>query len=704
MYLKSALTSLLVFYAFAALSAETLDSIEVSTLESEKEEKRYIDKNESVSVLKTKNLNRGDVQNSLQMLSGLSNVQQSSSKPESFSIRGISDMGTTGYQKDNLASMMVDNVFQTPLAVRAGSFEQWDLHTIEVHRGAQSATQGVNSLAGSILLYHTKPQEENSGAAKMTLGNFGRKEAALVINHKALDDKLLIRTSYNKELSDGYITNKTTGNNNWGNKNKDHFVADFLYRISASDELRFNMKLLRFHRGGDYVQGSNYKKYQVFEDVDAKNITNNQQASLQYDKKFGNGVTNKVTFAYSQADNNSFSDADGTSQNTAGTRYENNKDQFYSLEDVLNFSGNKWKNSAGFHLHHYKLEDFYHFDLLLPLNATTSTPVDVTQSTDKGRDTRSIFDSFIYDFSEHHSINVGGRLEIVENKFDAGITGVRKQNLGGATNATVDSYLAGLQGNYGSSKTNSILIPKLSYTYKNQNYTLGSFYSQGYRTGGLSINRRKATVSTYGPEKTHNYELSYKYMKEKFLFTANVFYTKWNDQQVETRLSTDVYDTQVRNASKSELYGAEIEGNIDLGKGDSLRLNAGTVETHFLSFNNNGRSYTGNSFPDAAKYTGQVSYWKDIRHDLMAIFTTRYLSKSYSDPENTRKSPEQLYLDFNAQYSWKEFVFEGFVRNILDKKYRIYDGKPRTTNTPYQASYNRVNAPREFGVRANYYW
>ena len=686
--------------AFADIELET---VEVESLRGDKEERTYLETNQSVSVLKSKNLNRGDVQNSVQMLTGLSNIQQSSRDENSFSIRGISDMGVTGFQKDNLASMLVDDVFQTPLSLRAGSFEQWDLESIEVHRGAQSTTQGVNSLAGNILLFHAAPKEENAGAAKLTLGNYGRKEGAVLLNHK-INDKLLFRTSYNKELYDGYIENKTTGNDKWGARNKDHFVADLLWKVSASSSLRFNLKLLRLNKGGEYVQGDNYEDYEVTENNDFKSISNGQQGAVTYEKRFNENLSSKTVFAFTRANNNTFSDGDGTPQNTAGERYENAKDSFMSLESVLNMKGKDWRNTLGVHFHKYELNEFYDFNLLYPVGAS-STPIAVTQENDKERTIGSLFDSFIYDFNEHHSVNVGGRIEVVKNDFSAGITGKRLQNVdNGPIDAGIDNYLNAVSGKSGSDNSNTILLPKLSYTYKNKNSSLGAFYSEGYRTGGLSINRARTRASEYDPEKTQNYELSWKMTSEKFLFTTNVFYTRWLDQQVEARLSNAPFDTEVRNASTSELYGAEIEGNLEVTEKDSFRLNMGTVKTQFLSFNNNGTSYTGNEFPDAAKYTAQFSWWRTFRDDIMGILTTRYLSKSWSDPENTRRSPEQVFLDYNLQYYYKDFVIEGFVRNILDKNYRIYNGRPRTTNTPYQASYHRMSPPREFGARLNYFW
>jgi iron complex outermembrane recepter protein len=687
---------LLFFIATNAYAQVELETIEVEELQGDKEEKTYLETNESVSVLKS--------QNSLQLLSGLSNVQQSSKDENSFSIRGISDMGVTGFQKDNLASVMVDGVFQTPLSLRAGSFEQWDLQTIEVHRGAQSTTQGVNSLAGNILLFHHVPEQRNSGAAKVALGNYGRKETGLVLNH-SIKDNIFVRASYNKELYDGYIKNKTTGNDKWGHRNKDHFATDLLMKLGKDESLRFNLKVLRFDRGGEYVQGNNYEKYEVTENNDFNSTTNGQQASLTYEKRFSSSVTNKTIVAFTRADSNSYSDADGTPQNTAGERYENFKDSFMSLENVVNFKGKNWKNALGLHMHRYKLDEFYDFNLLFPIGGGLSHPVAVTQSTDKEREVKSFFDSFIYELNEHNSVDVGGRIEFVENDYGAGITGQRVGSTGNAgVDASIDSYIAGIDGKYGNENTNTMVLPRLAYTYKNGNYSLGALYTEGYRTGGLSINRRRASVSEYDPEKTKNYELSWKLKSEKVLFTTNVFYTQWLDQQVETRLSNDTYDTQVRNASTSQLFGAEVEGNAELDNGDSVRANIGTVKTQFLSFNNNGTSYTGNEFPDAAKFSGQLSYWKTFQDDLLGIVTTRFLSKSWSDPENTRRSPEQVYLDANLQYFWKDFVIEGFVRNILDKNYRIYDGRPRSTTTPYQAAYHRMSPPREFGARLNYFW
>ncbi len=665
---------------------ETLEVIEVSEVRGNKDNKTFLESNESISVLKTKNLNRGDLQNSVQMLNGFANVQtQSDRAGDTFSIRGISDMGVTGFQKDNLASILVDDIFQTPLSVRAGSFENWDLESVEIHRGAQSTTQGVNSLAGNILLYHTRPSFENSGSAKLTLGNFGRKEGAVVQDVK-VTEKLGVRLSYNKETSDGFIKNTGTGNDKWGDRNKDHFVTDFLYKLNGNQDLRLNLKLLRMHKGGSYVQN---RDYEVDENNDYNEITNNQQIGLTHTKKFSDRLSNKIIIGATQATSTTTSDEDGSSgPRDAGVRNGNDKDSFLSFENQLKYQSDRIKNVAGFHVHKYRLNN--HYDMNLMVSSVLMIPT--IQENNKDRETYAFFDSFSYDLTKHHTVTLGGRFEVVKNTFGADIQ----------VPPGFPPY-SNLVGNHEDTNTNTVVLPKIGYNYRNNDYSIGANYSQGFRTGGVSVNRFRATTNQYDPEKTHNYELSYKYQQKKILLAANAFYTKWKDQQVEVILSNN-FDTQVENATGSELYGAEVESSYLFDNYDSIRLNAGYVHTQFLTFKNGTRDYTGNAFPDAAKWTGQLSYWKNLTSRWRIIFIERYVGSSFTDADNDREAPKQFYSDINAQYDFSQYMLELYVRNIFDQQYRLLDGSPRTATTPYQGTYNRMSAPQEFGARLNYYW
>lgn len=670
--------------------AHAQDSVRLEDIEvvGNKEGRTFSETPESVSILPPSRLNRGDQANSLEVLNGQANVQVTRNS-ENFSIRGVNNEGVTGFQKDNLASVFVDGLFQTDLAMRAGGFEVWDIQSLEIHRGPQSTSQGVNSLAGAILLQHEAPHQDDEAALKLGYGSFNRRELGGVVNHAFLNKKLATRISFNKDLNDGFITNKTTGNSKWGRQDKGHLVVDFKYFFEDKSELRFNNKFLRTNNGGNYTVGSRPRSYDVFEDQDYRTLTNNQQNSLQYQRTLSDKFSSKTTLGYSKGLQHNTLDADATPLPTAGTRREFAHDQFISLENVLNYKSARVKNAFGLHAHQFRSFNNYEFSLLIG-----ATPVAVIQDLEKERSTYALFDSLLYELDAHHSLNLGGRYEYVDNSF-----GTYVNPLTTTGNATIDNYLNSVRGSYDGKKESGTFLPKLGYLYRSGEHSYGLTYSQGYRIGGIGINRSQAKAVRYDPEHTSNYEASWKHINGQWQSQANVFYTYWRDQQVQVRLApNDSYNTQIENASTSELYGAELETVRTYEEGDTFRFGVGHVRTRFLSFTNLSTVYTGNEFPDAARWTAQTAYGHFFSDSISSNLTLRYVGKSFTNAENTLKASEQFYLDLNLQYSGKNYVWELNAKNITDQQYML--GK----SAVYSNFYQRVSRPRELGTRVTWMW
>lgn len=679
--------SLLVI-SFSALAEElVLDTVQII---GNKEGRTYSETPESVTILPASRINRGDQSNSLEVLNGQSNVQVTNTRTsENFSIRGVNSTGVTGFQKDNLASVFVDDVFQTDLAMRAGGFEVWDIESLEIHRGPQSTSQGVNSLAGAIILQHYAPHQENEAALKLGYGSYNRREVGAILNRAFFNKKFATRLSFNKDANDGFITNKTTGNEKWGRQDKGHLAADFKYFFDDKSELRFNNKFLRTDNGGNYTIGSDPQNYEVFEDQDSRSVTDNQQNSVQYVRPINAQWSNKTTLAYTKGHQRNKGDADGTPTSSAGTRYEFSRDQFISFENVITFKNDRIKNALGVHAHQYRSFNNYDFSILI-----SSIPVQVVQDLDKQRETYAIFDSLLYKINAHHALNLGGRYEFVKNEYGSYVNPLTVTG-----NATIDNYLNSVRGSYDGDHDTQVFLPKVGYIYTVGKQTLGATYSQGYRIGGLDINRSQAKTVKYDPERTDNYELSWKYVSDKVKTQVNAFYTYWKDQQVEVQLSTtDTYNSQVENASTSELYGAEFESTYQFENGNSLRAGLGHVQTHFLGFNNNGKSFNGKEFPDAAKWTAQTAYNHLFNDRINGNSTLRYVGKSYTNAENSLKSPEQYYLDLNLQYVTEKFIWELNAKNVTDQAYTLSKSKI------YDNYYQRVNRPRELGTRVTFFW
>lgn len=693
--------SLFMLLALAASAANAQERLQAIEIRGSKEEKTLTESTDSVTVLRDDGLTGTGTENSLEILNGVPNVQINKNG-ESFSLRGINSAGVTGYQKDNLASILVDDIFQTDLALSAGGFDLWDMERIEILRGAQSTEQGVNSLAGTILLFHEAPQPGDSGAVRAGLGSYGQRSAALLANGR-LGEKWSARFSYEKDANDGFIKNFATGNSKWGMSDKDAANLNLLYRISDEESLGFTARFLRNDQGGTYVQSPDPFQYEVNEDVDLRATTDSRQFAVRHEKTLNAEFSNKLVLTFTNAGQNARSDADGTSQPTAGSRLENHKDRYVSAENLLRYRSGNVKNLLGLHVHDFNLRDTYDFALLFPLTPSTSTPVHVDQDVDRSRRTYAIFDSVQVRLAESHSIQAGLRSEWVTNTYGTDVDPRRMQDLGAGTNAVVDGKLAQYRGAYDGRSSNAVLLPKLAYIYDVGDHHFGAAYTKGYRTGGLSINRTRAEAVPYDPESTDNYELSYKYEQPLLSVGANLFYVDWARQQVQVRLSNDFYDTQVVNASSSRLYGAELQTDLR-GDVDTWSFGVGHVRTGFKDFVNNGVDYHGNEFPFAARWSGRIAYWRKWTESFSTTAMARYLGRSYANAENNRTSAEQYYLDLNGQYQWRDFLFEAYVRNALDGKFLIFDGRPLNMTADYQSVYSRVSTPRELGVRLTYLW
>ncbi|WP_413293418.1 TonB-dependent receptor [Bdellovibrio sp. HCB185ZH] len=656
--------------------AETYKLQQVQIL-GNKEDKSYLESTESITVIQAESYDKGVKADSLKSINGLPNVQVNKND-NTFSLRGINNIGVTGYQKDNLASILVDDVFQTDLAISAGAFDFWDLDHVEIYRGAQSTTQGINSLAGNILLFHRKATDATEGAAKVGLGSYGYKEVGAAANYK-FSENLFGRTSVNVERYDGFIENVTTGNDRWGRQDKNYISQDLVYKLNAFDEIRWNIKVLNTEAGGTYSQSNDPFDYKVYEDVDNRALTNNQQTSLRYTKKINENSSNETILAYSQSDQDATADADGTSAATAGTRYEDHTDSYLSVENLYKYQSEKVKNVLGLHYHDYIIKDDYNFNVLAP------GPIPVRQKTEKYQNTYAIFDSMLYKFNETHAMNLGLRYEYMKNKYD--------------------SYIV-----YGSTRTASgneeggILLPKIGYILTEGISSYGISYTQGYRTGGVSVNRWTSTVAEYDPEATHNFELSYKRVEDQLKVAANVFYTHWVDQQVLVQYAANnPYNSAIVNAASSEVYGAELETTWSINAHNALTVGVGYNHTRFLDFKGPlNQNYDDNEFPFASPWTGSLNYTFKPTDSWNWDNTLRYLSSSYTDAANTKSVPEQWYLDTSLAYLMAQWNLnsEFYIRNVLDQKYVTYDA----SNAFYGTKVYQVNSPREFGVRVTYFW
>lgn len=124
-------------------------------------------------------------------------------------IRGVgsSDRGAAG---DPSAAVFLDEIYLArPAAI---AFDAFDLERIEVLKGPQGTLYGRNVVGGAVNVVTKRPQlDQFDLAGEATVGNYGRYEAAGVINAPLVEGKAAVRASLSRRTHDGYVKNTFTG-------------------------------------------------------------------------------------------------------------------------------------------------------------------------------------------------------------------------------------------------------------------------------------------------------------------------------------------------------------------------------------------------------------------------------------------------------------------------------------------------------------
>lgn len=158
-----------------------------------------------------------------------------------LNIRGIGAENSTGGSDPGVA-LHVDGVYVgRPVGAL---FNAFDSERVEVLRGPQGTLFGRNATGGSINLISTKPQDEVSGKADVTIGNFDRIRTRAAIN-LPINENISARFVGFTEDRDGFTQNATPGGTNAND------ADDYGIRGHVNFEVSDNVSLLL---SGNYVR------------------------------------------------------------------------------------------------------------------------------------------------------------------------------------------------------------------------------------------------------------------------------------------------------------------------------------------------------------------------------------------------------------------------------------------------------------------
>lgn len=663
-----------------------LDTVKVT---GDKLGRRLNESANSTAVISGAQIERGTSEKFHEVIGSLGNVMRAQSDRQ-IAIRGVLQNGNGGGDSETI-SVYLDGI---PLPQRAANFggplNAFDVQQIEVLRGPQSTSQGRNALAGAVFIQTRDARPEWDAKALIGRGSFNGEQYALAVGGPLLSKDFAFRLAFDERNSDGDIRNVT--------RNEDDAGREYT-RLAR-------LKLAYAREGSPYTaQLLGVASRNVFGDNvhDATLGERTQSADTRYEEKYRTGLIG-LTQSFALSERWALSAASGFARGVDhrdadfdrteapnGTSTFDLDDKSLTQELKASFAGETLKFVAGLYG-----SDLDQYSLVTGDDAVVgggTVKLDGFVVYDKAVKTYAAFSELEWRFVEPLSLTLGLRRNY-ESFKRRNVSDVTYQTAQGglpipdeaveAINAVGTSPLVPaaitdelratgfipLPQDYDESGDTAfrVWLPKAGLTWRYRpEQSVGLIYSEGYRSGGTSISFFGGEKNDYGPEFTNNFELAFRNRLTRTLSSnLNVFYTKWRDQQVEIGNSTDYY-TVIRNAGRSHLYGAELEGDWRVSQLLRLTASLGWLHTEYDEFQNLAEDYRGNRFNYAPTTSGGITaYWRVGGFDS-SLNVTR-TSSYFGNPNNAEdtKSPGRTLLNARLAYGMGPLTFALFGRNLTN--------------------------------------
>ncbi len=622
-------------------------------------------------------------------------------------LRGIGVVATSSSVESQVA-VYVDGVYY---GAQAGSiFQLAGIDHIEVDKGPQGTLFGRNATGGLIQIVTKDPEQEFSGQAGITVGNYATAGTSLYVTG-GITDKLATNLSvYFNNQADGWGKNQFTGQD--VNYAQDLAIRNkWKFTPTDDDSIVFAMDYEQDHSapvlipapgttpyGGPPYTGSPWGANGYYQ---PRNIEKQGGVSLTVQHDFGWARLESIT-AFLQS--SLYTSFDGTlvtdfayALNIEATDLHN---QFTQEFDLRSEPGDRITWTAG--LYYYNADARYQPVTLS--GGLLATPDDPLQNllTYSNSHANSIapFAQATTEVYDGINLTLGARYTIEDKHFFGSIygyyAGVPPILFASANNATLNTD----KPSWRIAVDRKITPDILAY----------ASYSRGIKSGGF--NDQQVPVRPYAPETLDDYEVGAKtnFLDHRLQIDVAGFY--YNYSNIQT-VSYPAGNELVYNGAQAELYGVDIDfraipfqnftvsGGLEIMHDAFTKFPAAQLSTpvagggDILTFNYNA---VGRRLPIAPDWTFDISPLYivplDTLGDLTLGATVSYNDGFYYEPDN--RLHQGPYTVVNMSAAW----------DSPDDDYSVQLWAKNLTNEVYtQAQYSQGNGdyaiyapPRTYGV------
>ena len=617
--------------------------------------------------------------------------------------------------------MYLDGVY---LGKGQGSiFDVADLERVEILRGPQGTLYGRNTLGGAINLISKKPSGAGT-SAKVTLGNYGLKQAQLIADYE-VGENIFTKVVLNNKKRGGYVNNAASPyqaaqgvvpNTRSSNSELDTINSKGVKFTIAyeGDKTSVNLSLDKtdqdnvppfaqltntipnwstaFGVGASALTGGlKLWPIELFANSDRQGVAHNdartfelstvEGTSLTIAREMGLG-TLKVIWAKRKTDWDDNLDLDGGPFPVANTsRFTNYSAE--TLEVQLSGSTDKMEYVVGY----YALKD----------DAYTSNPqsffgggTSIVQNYSGDGDSTAIFGQLTYAIAENWDVTVGARSTEEDKVGFKEYVGIISASGKGSFDDTTGTFI-------------------LSHDFS-ENTNLYFKVADGFKAGGFNAESSNpfGASTPYAPETISSTEFGLKgrYFDNRMMLNVAYFDNEHEDMQISYFTANAAAASEVINNS-AEISGLEIETTTLINDSTRLMVNLGTLDSEFTGNKVASDGYLLEQVPYSPETTLYVSLEKDYGTYRMRLDHSR-IAEHPTFPYNSKDPRSALTTldsrgttDFRLLTEPMENLQLNFwIKNLTDKHHRM-------SSIPFGPGFGQLtlsyfNAPRTIGMDLHY--
>ena len=617
--------------------------------------------------------------------------------------------------------MYLDGVY---LGKGQGSiFDVADLERVEILRGPQGTLYGRNTLGGAINLISKKPSGAGT-SAKVTLGNYGLKQAQLIADYE-VGENIFTKVVLNNKKRGGYVNNAaspyqaaqgvvpntTSRNTELDTINSKGVKFTIAYE---GDKTSVNLSLDKtdqdnippfaqltntipnwsaaFGVGASALTGGlKLWPIELFANSDRQGVAHINEntfelstvegTSLTIAREMGLG-TLKVIWAKRKTDWDDNLDLDGGPFPIANTsRFTNYSAE--TLEVQLSGSTDKMEYVVGY----YALKD----------DAYTSNPQSyfggansIGQNYSGDGDSTAIFGQLTYAIAENWDVTVGARSTEEDKVGFKEYVGIISASGKGSFDDTTGTFI-------------------LSHDYSD-NTNLYFKVADGFKAGGFNAESSNpfGASTPYAPETISSTEFGLKgrYFDNRMMLNVAYFDNEHEDMQISYFTANAAAASEVINNS-AEISGLEIETTTLINDSTKLMVNLGTLDSEFTGNKVASDGYLLEQVPYSPETTLYVSLEKDYGTYRMRLDHSR-IAEHPTFPYNS-KDPRAALTTLNSRGTtdfrlltepMENLQLNFWIKNLTDKHHRM-------SSIPFGPAFGQLtlsyfNAPRTIGMDLHY--